>query len=125
MFDTDKFATHLRHCAVTGFGKGQCARFVRLALEDGGADTEGHPVNARDWGATLLRMGFQRLDVADIVGFVPAKGDVAVIQPTSTHPCGHIQAFDGKNWISDFVQAAFWPGPAYRKETPPCAVYRL
>lgn len=125
MFNVNKFATHLRHCAVCGFGKGQCARFVRLALEDGGADTTGHPVNARDWGPLLLLNGFQPVEIGDIDSFAPATGDVAVIQPTSTHPCGHIQGFDGKNWISDFVQAAFWPGPAYRKEKPPCVIYRL
>ncbi len=124
MFNVSIFATHLRKSAVSGFGRGLCARYVRQALEDGGADTAGHPVSAKDWGPTLLRIGFHPLDITSIDGFVPEKGDVAVIQATSTHPHGHIQAFDGKNWISDFVQAAFWPGPAYRRETPPSAVYR-
>ncbi|WLI90647.1 CHAP domain-containing protein [Massilia sp. R2A-15] len=124
MFNVSIFATHLRKSAVSGFGRGLCARYVRQALEDGGADTAGHPVSAKDWGPTLLRIGFQPIDIASIDGFVPQKGDVAVIQATSAHPHGHIQGFDGKNWISDFVQAAFWPGPAYRRETPPSAVYR-
>jgi hypothetical protein len=125
MIDISRFATHLRNRAVSGFGKGLCARFVRLALEEAGADTAGHPVSAKDWGPTLLHIGFQPIDIASVDGFLPEKGDVAVIQPTSTHPYGHIQGFDGKNWISDFVQAAFWPGPAYRKEKPPSIVYRL
>ena len=125
MVDVSKFATHLRACAVSGFGKGMCARYVRQALESGGADTSGHPVSAKDWGPLLLLNGFHPLELASIEAFVPEKGDVAVIQPTSNCPHGHIQAFDGKNWISDFVQAAFWPGPAYRKEKPSSTVYRL
>jgi type VI protein secretion system component Hcp len=37
---------------------------------------------------------------------------------------GHVAGYDGKNWISDFVQNDFWAGPAYRKERPHYAVYR-
>lgn len=79
MLNVNRFATHLRRCAVCGFGKGQCARFVRMALEEGGADTTGHPVNARDWGPLLLLIGFQPVEIADIDAFAPATGDVAVI----------------------------------------------
>jgi hypothetical protein len=40
------------------------------------------------------------------------------------NPAGHIAGYDGKNWISDFVQHGFWPGLAYVKEKPSYVVYR-
>jgi hypothetical protein len=124
IFDVKKFTTHLRSNAVGGFGKGQCAKYVRLALEVGGANTAAHPRDAKDWGGTLVRIGFRELDVPKLDVFMPIKGDVAVIQSTSTSSSGHIQGFDGRNWISDFVQNAFSPGANYRAEKPKCAIYR-
>jgi hypothetical protein len=47
------------------------------------------------------------------------------MQATSHRKSGHIQGFDGKNWISDFVQKnGFWPDQEYRKETPAYVIYR-
>jgi hypothetical protein len=47
-FDIDRFATSLRDKAhKVGFGNGECAKFVRIALEAGGADTRGHLVARR------------------------------------------------------------------------------
>lgn len=37
---------------------------------------------------------------------------------------GHIAGYDGKDWISDFVQNGFWPGKAYRTERPDYVIYR-
>jgi hypothetical protein len=52
-------------------------------------------------------------------------GDVAVIEPTEKgSAAGHIQGWDGRNWISDFVQREFWPGKAYREEQPSYEIYR-
>jgi hypothetical protein len=53
------------------------------------------------------------------------QGDIVVIQPTKHgNPAGHIAGYDGKDWISDFVQRGFWPGSAYEKEKPGYVVYR-
>jgi len=60
----------------------------------------------------------------DSAGFKLEVGDVAVIQNPSSSTAGHIQGYDGANWISDFVQDAFWPGPAYRSEKPAYVIYR-
>jgi hypothetical protein len=47
------------------------------------------------------------------------------MEPTKYgNPAGHIAGYDGKSWVSDFVQADFWPGQAYRKEKPSYVVYR-
>lgn len=122
--DVDKFATHLRKQAKKK-SISRCAFYVRLALEAGGGDTAGHPEHARLWGPTLLRMGFRQLPVEDPGTFKPLKGDIVVIQPyTGSHKSGHIAAFDGKIWISDFTQRDFWGGPLYRKHQPPHVFYR-
>ena len=120
-FDTQKFAAALKANALPPFGRGQCAKYVRLALESAGADTTGHPVNAKEYGPTLERIGFQSV-TAD--GYAAQCGDIAVIQSTSDSVPGHIEGFDGTNWVSDFIQAAFWPGPSFRNETPAYVVYR-
>ena len=120
----DKFTTHLRKNACER-SQGRCARWVRQALEAGGAKTSGYPIYAKDWGPTLLRIGFQPLSIDKLDQFNFKKGDVVVLQPhKSGNPAGHIAGFDGKSWISDFVQNDIWSGPAYRKEKPSYVVYR-
>lgn len=122
--DVNKFVFRLRANILGRFGERKCARQVRLALESAGAITTGHPVDAKDWGPTLLRIGFRQIEIPNIELFIPLKGDVVVIQATSTSSSGHIQGHDGNQWISDFLQAGFWPGPIYRKEKPHVDAYR-
>jgi type VI secretion system secreted protein VgrG len=122
-FDKDKFASALNANALPPFGQGKCAAFVRMALEAAGLDTSGHPISAKDWGPTLLRIGFFVADNG-LTCFLPAKGDVVVIQKTSASSDGHMAGYDGTQWISDFVQREMWPGPSYRNEKPAHAFYR-
>ncbi|GAB3461062.1 NlpC/P60 family protein [Massilia terrae] len=123
-FDKDKFAAYLTTHAAK-HAQHHCAKFVRLALEAGGADTKGHPIPAKEYGRTLTRNGFRAIDVADPAKFVFAKGDVVVMEPTKRgNPAGHIAGYDGKHWVSDFIQLDFWPGAAYKKEKPSYVVYR-
>lgn len=124
VIDIDTFTKHLRDHAFPAFGQRQCATKVREALEAAGGNTKGHPRHAKDWGPTLVRGGFRIVPVEQLALYSPMKGDIAVIQATSSSASGHIQGYDGKQWISDFVQTAFWPGPAYRNETPSFVIYR-
>jgi hypothetical protein len=123
-FDAEKFAAHL----TTHAGKhsrSHCAKSVRLALEAGGANTTGHPTPAKDYGPTLSRNGFHAITVDDPATFPFQKGDIVVMEPTEHgNQAGHIAGYDGQNWVSDFVQRGFWPGPAYEKEKPSYVVYR-
>lgn len=123
--DVEQFTHHLRTKARPR-SIARCAMFVREALEAGGAHAKGaHPRDAKNWGPTLRRLGFHELKVENSDTFIPMKGDVVVIQP---HPhgniSGHIAAFDGKIWISDFKQRDFWGGAEYRKNRPPHVFYR-
>jgi hypothetical protein len=101
----------------------QCAASVRQAMEAAGIQTADRPPSgdAGDYGPFLLRHGAQ---VISTESYEPKAGDIAVFDRTDDHPAGHIQVFDGKNWVSDFVQHTFSP---YRDQasTPPVTVYRM
>ncbi|NVK19641.1 MAG: CHAP domain-containing protein [Methylocystaceae bacterium] len=102
--------------------KGRCAAYVRRALEAGGLDSSGHPRNAKDWGPTLEKNGFVPVNPDN---YAPQKGDVVVIQPyPGGNKAGHMAAYSGKQWISDFKQRDMWAGPGYRKHKPPHVIYR-
>jgi len=122
--DTEKFAKHLRKNAGRR-SRGQCAKYVRLALRAGGRIVPDQPAHAKDYGPALRRMGFSELAVDDPVTYKFMKGDIVVIQPYSAQSkSGHIAAFDGQAWISDFVQKDFWSGSGYRTHRPTHAFYR-
>lgn len=123
-FDTDKFITYLRKNAAKR-SQSKCAKFVRHALEAGGANTKGHPAIAKLYGPILTRNGFHAITVDKPETFGFLKGDIVVLEPTKRgNQAGHIAAYDGKIWISDFTQSGFWPGPGYEKEKPSYVVYR-
>jgi hypothetical protein len=122
--DKEKFAKTLRKKA-NAKSKGKCAFYVRIALQSAGVAVGAHPIHAKDYGPTLRRIGFTEIVVENPDTYKFMKGDIVVIQP---HPggsnSGHIAAFDGTQWISDFTQRDFWSGPQYRKHKPSHAFYR-
>lgn len=124
-FDVLSFVRHLR-AKGTVHSQRKCAQRVREALQAGGAVIAGvHPRHAREWGSTLLKMGWREVTVPnpDIYHF--ELGDIVVLQPyAGGNPSGHIAGFDGKAWISDFIQRDIWSGPVYRRERPAYAIYR-
>lgn len=128
-FNKDTFASHLRNIALPPFGRGRCAAHVRQALNAAGVNAQSPASShAKDWGPVLARFGFVSVITVDAhgqpSGYIPEKGDIAVIQATSSSIPGHMQGYDGREWISDFVQTAFWPGPSYRNEKPAFVIYR-
>ncbi|AXQ09235.1 RHS repeat-associated core domain-containing protein [Xanthomonas oryzae] len=99
--------------------KGQCAKYVRQGLEAGGADTSGHPIAAADYGPTLEKNDFSPIDPSA----APESGDITVFPAIPGHPYGHIEAYDGSSYVSDFSQSNFYPSPAYEGSGP--VTYRL
>ena len=95
--------------------QGQCAASVRRGMEAGGADMRKRPVAAADYGNTLVREGFRGLDPA---GYVPQAGDVAVYGRVPGSDYGHIQMYNGTQWVSDFLQRSVVPGPGYSGSSP-------
>lgn len=109
--------------------RGLCARYVREALEAGGLVLTSHPGMAKDYRPALLAAGFTVVcdgPARFANGYIPMKGDVAVIQPyPGGSAAGHIAMYDGAQWISDFRQRDMWGGPGSRTNKPPIAICRL
>lgn len=115
---------------------GKCAQMVRQAVEFGIGKTIGRTLSAKDYGKIYESEGFKKIfsypeNSKD--DYRPLKGDICIIQPVKTikegkeviiQPHGHICAFTGKNWISDFIQNDIYGGPI-REKNPPFAIYRL
>lgn len=126
-FDTSKAAESItkKGFVLPPYGNRQCASHVRKALEDGGLNTAGHPIAAKDWGPTLVRIGFRT--IAASASYYPQTGDVIVFPSIKGHPDRHIQLCDGKNknWVSDFIQPDMYPHHAYRAEKAKYEIYRF
>ena len=106
---------------------GKCAKYVRLALEGGGFNTAGHPVDAKNYNHFLRVRGWQVVSTSQ--DFQPLKGDIAVFRDFQGdkryHSAGHIQMFNGNRWISDFRQNGFWAGGDYRRHQPSFVILRF
>jgi hypothetical protein len=127
--DIDKFTKHLYDAADKHMhSRRKCGEYVRKALQAGGADFHGvYPPTGKAFGPTLEMLGFHEITVKDPDKFNFIKGDVMVMQPhRGGDQSGHVAGYDGKVWISDFIQRDFWAGPDYRnqKPRPSYAVYR-
>jgi hypothetical protein len=100
-----------------------CAMYCRLGMEAAGLGTQDRPRSgdAGDYGPFLLRHGAQ---VVAPESYTPQVGDTVVFDKTAQHPSGHIEMYDGRQWVSDFMQRSFSP---YRDagSTPPFTIYRL
>lgn len=100
---------------------------MRKALQAGGANFRGsYPPTGKEFGPALDMLGFHEITVEDPAHFAFIAGDVMVMEPYRGSTAGHVAGYDGKHWISDFVQNDFWAGPHYRKQKPrpSYAVYR-
>jgi hypothetical protein len=126
--DIDKFVEKLYDAAdKIGYGHRKCAEYVRKALQAGGANFHGsYPPTGKEFGPALEMLGFHEITVEDPAHFNFIAGDVMVMEPYSGSTAGHVAGYDGKHWVSDFVQNDFWAGPNYRnqKPRPSYAVYR-
>ena len=103
-----------------------CARAVRMGLEAGGLNTTGRPELAKDYGPFLEGNDFSEVSSNDFGAlfnpYSPEKGDIVVIQPGPS-PAGHIEAWDGSTWVSDFTQNPNHISP-YAGPTPSYSIYR-
>lgn len=84
---------------------GKCAMYVRKALQAAGYKFTPKPSAYMYAYGTLQNAGFSKIPN----GTPPRAGDVVVWSRSAKNPHGHIQIFDGKDWVSDFRQARFNP----------------
>lgn len=85
---------------------GRCALYVRKALQAAGYKFTPNPSAYQYAHGTLAGAGFSQISANN---YVPQVGDVVVFNRTSKNPHGHIQIYDGSQWISDFRQSKFSP----------------
>ena len=127
-FSVDVFAKFLYCNAAGSVSTGFCVIYVRQALKEAGLKTAGHPELPKDYGPFLAGQGCTQVSPTPAPDYTPQKGDIAVLQPVPgrASQAGHIEGWDGTQWISDFRQGAkdLYPGSVYRNAKVPYAVYR-
>ncbi len=85
----------------------RCALYVRRALQSAGYSfTPQASAYMYATNGTLRSAGFVQIDSSN---YQPQIGDVVVFNRTSRNPHGHIQIYDGSQWVSDFRQPKFSP----------------
>lgn len=100
-------AARLAARAAHGRSQGRCALYVRKALQGAGYQfTSQASAYMYATNGTLAGAGFTRISSDN---YVPQVGDVVVFNRTSKNPHGHIQIYDGRQWVSDFRQPNFSP----------------
>jgi RHS repeat-associated protein len=123
--DIDKFIGAL-NCGAGPISTGFCAKFVRMAMEKAGINTAKRPRFAKDYGPFLKTIGCSPISPTPSPDYAPQKGDIAVLQPPSSNGAGHIEAYNGHRWVSDYFQRSsdLYPSSVYRQANVSYEVYR-
>ena len=116
--DIDKFTQFLTGITRQTSTK-RCARSIRIGLQSAGAKIVNHPVAAADWGKTLQQIGYQKINQSFDQ---PKKGDIYIIDRNSSSKYGHIAAYSGSAWVSDYKQRSH---AVYRNPNVNYTYYRL
>lgn len=116
--DVDKFTQFLSGITRQTSTK-RCARSIRIGLQSAGAKIVNHPVAAADWGNTLMKIGYRKIDLSFDQ---PKKGDIYIIDRNASSKYGHIAAYSGSAWVSDYKQSSH---AVYRNPNVNYTYYRL
>nr|WP_319823191.1 hypothetical protein [Acinetobacter sp. ANC 4169] len=116
--DVRKFTQKL-HSMASATSTKKCARSIRIALQSAGARILNHPVAASDWGNTLQTIGYKKINPSFDN---PKEGDIYIIHRTQKHVYGHIAAYTGNQWVSDFRQKSH---AVYKNDQVRYTYYRL
>ena len=99
-------AARLASGAAHSRSQGRCALYVRRALQQAGYNFTPQASAYMYANGTLSSAGFVQISTQN---YQPQVGDVVVFNRTSRNPHGHIQIYDGGQWVSDFRQPNFSP----------------
>jgi len=122
---------------------GECARYVGNVIEKSFPNYIRSP-KAKDCGNNLKKLGFYH--VAEGKNYKARKGDIKIYQPydaffkdgknyPASDPAGHMQIFNGEQWISDFKQGetsrsidnddkGLYPNRGYENSNTSSQIYR-
>ena len=119
-FDINSATTGMTERAMCS-SIGRCGEYQRLGLNDGGINTRVAFNNleldhAYKYETFLSKKGFSNLGHT-MQSYTPKAGDIMVFGRTSNHLSGHVQMFNGTNWVSDFIQQTPYPWSDYRRYT--------
>lgn len=117
-FDISKFSQKLSNVTARRSSE-KCAKSIRVALQSAGAKIQSHPVAAADWGSTLTKLGYKKINPAFDN---PQRGDIYIIDRTGSHAYGHIAGYSGSGWVSDFKQNGY---AVYKNENVKYSYYRI
>ncbi|MFB6350004.1 CHAP domain-containing protein [Moraxella sp. ZJ142] len=92
--------------AAKGSSTGWCALFVRKALQVAGYKITPQASAYMYNNGALASAGFTKVSKTN---YQPQVGDVAVFNRSNKNPHGHIQIYNGTQWVSDFRQPKFSP----------------
>ena len=116
-FDVDAAIAHL-NARAHAISQRRCGRYVREALEAGGFFRTQGLESAHEWADYLLGRGLPTVAFDD--NYSPRVGDIAVFGAIQGHQDGHIQMWNGQEWVSDYRQDrgnnnnGFWSSQNYR-----------
>jgi RHS repeat-associated protein len=118
--DTDKVVDYMdKHAFGTNQFGGKCAGKCHEGLAAGGLPWDkDRPSPAKDNGPWLMAHGAKRVAQSDESslpeGYDPRKGDIAIFQGgEKRNTSGHMQIYNGKQWVSDTFQRTFSPRQGY------------
>lgn len=94
---------------------GNCAKWVRMAIEAGGISTIGHPGSAYQYIEFLPKIGFKHIatlpNKQTQTAFSSSSVKIGDISVMYHGKYGHICMWNGSQWISDFKQNGMWVYP--------------
>lgn len=96
----------VRRISNTSSGKNSASVIGNILLDCGYFITkQAYAIDYHNSGQ-LEQNGFVWISPED---YEPQTGDIAVFERNGTLSTGHIQVFDGRNWVSDYRQPDFFP----------------
>jgi len=117
-WNVEKAVKHLNSHAH-GKSTGNCATYTKNAMAAGGIPY--FKCDAYACAALMESKGFKVIsDNKQLSSYLP--GDIAIFDNNSAHAFGHMQMYNGKQWVSDFRQKLFSP---YNSSTPDYKIYRF
>lgn len=83
----------------------KCALYVRRALNKAGYNNFKPQSSAYMYENIMPQIGFSKISQEH---YKPAVGDIIVWRKKASNPHGHIQIYNGEQWVSDFKQPSMY-----------------